>query len=165
MRRRRPQVTGQGGAVKNEGHLILTNCLVAGNGAGVGGGVANLQYTWITFSTLSNNVSAGVGGGIFNGPGATLNMDNSTVTGNTASDGAGLYAAGNYFLTNSLLSGNLALGAFGTGGGDGGGIRSSNATAQLVNCTVSGNQAQNASTGGGRGGGLRVDTGSVAVRC
>ncbi len=137
------------GRFKNEGHLILTNCLVAGSAAG--------RWRWPGQPAVrpdhlqhpeQQRRRPAVGGGVYNGPGATLNLDNSTVTGNTAADGGGLYAAGNYFATNCAMWGNLAARELlAPAAVTAAGSAVPTATAQLVNCTVSGNQAQNPSGG------------------
>jgi hypothetical protein len=91
------------------------------------------------------------GGGILNV--GTVNLTNSTVSGNTASSssyysyssGGGIYNAGTVNLTNSTVSGNTA-------DSDGGGIENLGGTVNLTNSTVSGNTASSyyfASFGGG----------------
>ena len=78
------------------------------------------------------------GGGILNH--GTLRMTNSTVSGNTNSDGpgGGIFNWGTLTLTNSTVSGN-------TTSGSGGGIRNDGSggggTLRLTNSTVSGNTA------------------------
>ena len=81
------------------------------------------------------------GGGIFNR--GTLNIINSSISNNTASDGSGggICNRGEATITNSTISGNDA-GTF----GDGGGIKNSEGTLTITNSTISGNSA---SVGGG----------------
>jgi hypothetical protein len=88
-------------------------------------------------STLSGN-SANVGGGIFNaGP---LTITNSTLSGNSAAtDGGGIVNVGSVTVTNSTLSGNSAA-------KNGGGIVNLRALT-MTNSTLSGNSA--AKNGGG----------------
>ncbi|NES25240.1 MAG: DUF4347 domain-containing protein, partial [Symploca sp. SIO3E6] len=132
------------------------------------------------FSITANNVTlkdititkgevTGNGGGInFAGTG-TLTLENSTVSGNSATgsfggfggdggdggNGGGIFAdSGALTLTNSTVSGNSATGGIGGNGGgnggnggNGGGIFANTGALTLTNSTVSGN-----SVAGGRGG-------------
>ena len=88
------------------------------------------------------------GGGIFNETAGTLNVLDSTVSGNdagAAGSGGGIYNTGTLYVARSTISGNKA-------GKDGGGIFSDTAVGSLkittlANSTISGNDAGN--TGGG----------------
>ena len=155
-----------GGGIKNEGQLMLSNCIIQNCVAGAGGGLANLQNAIIECCTLINNQALGLGGGIFNTQQATLQIVDSTVSSNAAPDAAGVLTSGNLFVTNCTVSWNLASGAFGTCDGNGGGIQSLGGQAWVVNSTVSGNQAAAyaLSPGGGTGGGIRVDGGVLSLR-
>src|SRR6266536_2279936 len=86
----------------------------------------------LTNSTVSGN-SAKEGGGIYNW--RTLSLTNSTISGNaTAGFGGGIYNGGKTLsLTNSTVSGNSAA--------IDGGISSISATLSLTNSTISGNSA------------------------
>ena len=65
----------------------------------------------------------------------TTTLTNCTVSGNSASNGGGLYnGGGTTTLTNCTVSGNSA-------GGGGGGLFDNSGTTTLTNCTVSGNSA------------------------
>ena len=123
----------------------------------------------VTNSTLKDNFAASGGGGIFN-RGGTLNITDSTLSGNSASSGGGITNIGGTLnITNSTLSGNSSEGAaggiFNVGGtltvtnstinnnhsafGNAGGILSVVAvTVNIMNSTLSGN------TAGGGGGGI-----------
>ncbi|MEO6026645.1 MAG: right-handed parallel beta-helix repeat-containing protein, partial [Candidatus Binatia bacterium] len=138
--------------VNTPGALTLTDVVVTKNGDAVGdisqgGGISN-WYGVLTLTrvTVSDNVVAGNGGGIsirFNP--ATLVMTDSTVGGNTASQGGGIdnRDEGAATLTGCTISGNQASA---TGSNGAGGIVNT-ATATLTNCTVSGNQAKNGAGG------------------
>lgn len=112
-------VTFQGGnavsaaGILNEGILTLTNCTVAGNTAGTGGG-----------------------GGIFNS-GGTLTLNASTLYANTSGNngGSGLYNNGTATVNGSTISGNSTS-------GDGGGIYSNAGMLTLNGCTIVDNSAQ-----------------------
>src|SRR5829696_3719196 len=100
--------SGAGGGIHNDhnGPLTITNSTISGNtvpasadgsfGGGEGGGIlseifADGTTTRIINSTISGNTAAGdgaIGGGVFNSRGATV-IEFSTITLNTASDGAG----------------------------------------------------------------------------
>ncbi|MDQ6831888.1 MAG: Ig domain-containing protein, partial [Chloroflexota bacterium] len=84
---------GDGGGIRNDGTLTVTNSTLSGNSA-------------VLFSA-----SGGYGGGIENGNG-TLTLTNSTLTGNSASsfDGGGIETFGTSNLTNTIVAGNTAAG-------------------------------------------------------
>jgi autotransporter-associated beta strand protein len=99
--------------------------------------------------TIANG-KVGKGAGILNG--GTLILQNSTLSGNsaTASGGGGIYNSGTLTLQNSTLSGNSAP-------GPGGGIDNYKGTLSLQNCTLWGN------TAGVFGGGIENDQGAATV--
>jgi hypothetical protein len=120
-----------GGGIYNQGTLSVRNCTISGNsatGRGLGGGISN---------------DARTGSGV-------LTIDSSSVTGNSASVGGGIYSSGNttVTVTNCTISGNTATGTSGTAA-SGGGIfndgtaLATNLTAALIvsNSTLSGNSA------------------------
>src|SRR5439155_20477715 len=90
-------------------------------------------------STLSGNSTGGTGGGIDNG--FTLNLGNSTLSGNSAAEGGGINNSGQSTLNNVTLSGNSAPLSGGGIDNRGGG------TITLTNSTLSGNSTNGA--GGG----------------
>jgi hypothetical protein len=127
-------VNGPGGGIELvDGNLTVTNSVVTGNFAGLGGG--------------------GVYASLLAG---TVTVSDSTISGNTAGSGGGVYAylqrAGALLLTNCTLSGNKASGAGGALPG-GGAISISapvnNGTGlfHVTGCTLAGNSAS------GQGGG------------
>ena len=119
------KVVGEfGGGIANGGDLTLVNSTVRENAAesqpepcggdpcaaGRAGGIWNGGEGTLTLvsTTVSGN-TADSGGGIFQS-GATLMLTNSTVSGNTASEGGGIYndGSGPATLTNSTVSENSA---------------------------------------------------------
>src|SRR5205823_1656551 len=114
-------------------------------------------------STVSGNSATGTdpapsgyGGGIFFGDTASsLQMTNSTVSGNSASgDGGGVANEGNATIDTSTVSGNSAVYGGGIYNGD------TAATLHMTNSTVSGNSASAAAVApDGPGGGI-FNTGS-----
>lgn len=81
-----------GGGVDNENPatLIITNCAVSSNSAGLGGSAFNSGMLTIAGSTFSGN-SATEGGGAYNSGGGTLTINNSIISGNTATTAGGWY--------------------------------------------------------------------------
>ncbi|MGQ4416602.1 nitrous oxide reductase family maturation protein NosD [Streptomyces sp. SAS_269] len=95
---------------------------------------------------------AGVGGGIRNNPSATVTLINSTVEGNTAQYGGGIYTYGTVHLIRSTVKNNTAQ------GGPGGGIMTdTTVVVTLDNSTVERNSADDG------GGGLYIRAGSTAA--
>ncbi len=125
-----------GGGIRNDGTLTVTNSTVSGNTAeSFGGGIWNngmLSTLTITDSTVSGN-TASSGGGIYND--GRLTMTDSTVSGNTVTDfGGGIRNVGTMTVTDSTVSGNRTDDA-------GGGILN-DGTLTVTNSTVSGNTAE-----------------------
>jgi hypothetical protein len=157
---------GGGGIYNSEGTVTLTNSTISGNqtkdGGGIyndgnssifinGGGILNRGIVTLTNSTISGNSAYSVaGGGIYN-DGASVTLVNTTISGNQAIWGGGIYYAGGFLIdsgtlnvTNSTISGNS------TSGGDGGGIFiSGGGIVTLTNSTISGNSAYSVAGGGG----------------
>jgi hypothetical protein len=111
-----------GGIYNDHATLTLNNCTISGNLASVGGGIFNDGFQGNAMLTLNNCAVTGnsidfSGGGIFNdgqqGGSGTLEITNSTLSGNSALFGGGI--ANNGFggngvvtLKESTLSGNSA---------------------------------------------------------
>ncbi len=151
--------TRKGGGVYNEGRLDLTNTHVTANRSEAhGGGVFNNgRYPVLTVdrSTISGNVAALYGGGIYNW--GALTVTDSTISDNsaTAGDGGGIYT-GPFWgwpaqVIRSTISGNSA-------GHGGGGIGNFWGRLQVSNSTISGNTA-----GAEGGGGISSLYGNVTV--
>lgn len=114
-------------AVASTGNLTLGETTVSGGAtvgsqfpAKTGGGVLNRGTLLLLSSTVVNNVASD-GGGVFNDSFASLNLTNSTVSGNLAiNDGGGVFnhTAGTLVISTSTVSDNL-------GGGKGGGVQNS----------------------------------------
>ena len=121
-------------------HMSLTNGATTGPGGGISGFAASLT---LTHSTLSGN-AASLGGGIY---ARYVTLTNCTLSGNSANNGGGIWIRGGN-VTGSTLSGNSASGT-------GGGIYTVGALT-LTNSTVSGNSAQSTGLGAVGGGGILV---------
>jgi len=154
--------TLEGGGILNSGELTLRECVVTGNHAGAGGGVANRAEGILTLdrTDLVTN-TAGVAGAINNSGSVTMEngslsgnetnddggamVNYGTITGNdmtfqgnTSGDNGGIYwGSGSLTLTNSLITGNTAA--------DEGGaiINFSGGDVTLLSSVVSGNRAVN----------------------
>jgi CSLREA domain-containing protein len=119
------------------------------NGSGTyGAGIYNLGTLNLTDSTVSGNIAtSNNGGGIYNNQ--ILTVTSSTISGNIAgAHGGGIYNSNSTTLTvtNSTISGNTASGT-----SQGGGIYN-NGPLTVTSSTISGN------TAGGNGGGIIVGT-------
>jgi hypothetical protein len=113
--------------------LTIRNALNAGSGGGIQNDGGMLT---VMNSTVSGN-EADVGGGIWNSSNSILTIMNSTITGNIASnEGGGILSFGDVTITNSILSSNTA-------GTDGGGIATTGASSSLevTDSILSGNTA------------------------
>ena len=159
-----------GGLWNGSAIMTITSSAITGNtadGDGAdqgGGGIYNLSGTVnISAETvISNNVAsgtAGSGGGILNDAGGQLTLSNVTLNANTANRaGGGIEdnsgAGGMFMLTDVTLSNNITF----TSPGNGGGLHITGpGSVEIVNGTVSGNQA------GAEGGGLWNGTGTMTI--
>ena len=100
-----------GGGISSFGTIGLDNALIRGNqatGSGsAGGGVFNGGLANITNTSLLNDITAGLGGGIYNDTNATLTLRaNSLVSGNRAADGGGIYNLGTASVGESSIISN-----------------------------------------------------------
>ena len=135
----------KGGAIFNNGTANINSSTISGNISAVkGAGIYNdiTGVLTITDSTISNNASTGNGGGVFN-KGSSLNISKSTISGNTsAANGGGVSnnSAGPVTISYSMISSNSAA--------SGAGIYNNNSRLNISNSTISGN------SGTGYGGGL-----------
>jgi parallel beta-helix repeat protein/predicted outer membrane repeat protein len=112
-----------------------------------GAGIHSRENLSLTACTISGNVATNrSGGGVFTSFGALV-VTNSTISGNTAYRGGGIYTGDNTTITGSTISGNAANAIGGNGGG---GIVTADGdsnTLTITNSTISGNSAN--SNGGG----------------
>ena len=136
-------------------NLSLHGVTVTGGslGAGDGGVIRNSGSLTVENSTISGNtLTNGDGGGIFNSSG-TVTVTNSIITGNTLTNGEGggiFNSSGTVTMTNSTISGNTAA-------NNGGGISNNTGTFTIMNSTVAGNTAAN------NGGGIFNNTGIFMI--
>jgi hypothetical protein len=139
----------RGTILLTSGDLIIAKDLtIRGQGAGIlaisgdkSGHRVCVQGFSVTISGLTFKDSKTSNGFINNA--GTLTLSNSTVSGNTGTDIAGISNQGTLTLNNSTVSGNTSSGTFGAGG------IVNNGTLTLNNSTVSGNTRTGAGGGGG----------------
>lgn len=89
--------------------VTLTNCTVSGNRSTTGGGgIINISPCTINGTAITGNETAGPGGGLVNTINGTVAFDAaSSVIGNTASDGGGIFNnSGTVSLNGAQVSGN-----------------------------------------------------------
>lgn len=142
-----------GGGIDNRGTLTLEDCVVSNNTGMGGGGIYNPGTLFLNRCTVSNNTAVGdIGGGIFvahfDGLRGTMEVADSTISGNTAGARGGGFITGEdpNTITNTTISGNSA-------GIEGGGIYNGSHLT-IVNSTITGNTA-------GNGGGLSNEAAGV----
>jgi CSLREA domain-containing protein len=129
----------KGGGILAQDSVTLTNSVVSGNKAGeAGGGICTQDTLVLTNSTVQNNMVVSGPGVIGHGGGvdtqiANTTLTNVTITGNSATRGAGVFNDFVMIITNSTISGNI-------GDLTGGGAKN-NATLDLTNVTLYGNTA------------------------
>src|SRR2546423_6846558 len=129
--------------------LVDKSVTINGAGAGVlaiGGNTTSRVFQTATGETVSisgltiRNGQGGEGGAILNADTATLTIINSTLNGNTAGFGGGVFNSGTLTIINSAFSSNMAS--------EGGGIyNSGGGVLTISNSTFSGNAVSE--TGGG----------------
>jgi hypothetical protein len=150
------ETTNSGGGIWNDaGTLTVSNSTITNNfSINVGGGIYNQGVLTLQNNTITSNVSAGRGGGVdqeFDTSGF-MTLSGDTITNNSDSgDGGGLYIdGGTATLTNETISDNSA------NPGSGGGMFINAGTVTLSDNTISGNN----SNAGAGGGGLIVEGGT-----
>jgi len=162
------------GGIRDAGTLVLRHVRLTGNNSGVGFGgglsVENGAHATISDSELDGNVTAGVGGAIFND--GNLVIDRSTLTGNEASSGSGgaiytntgsttlisrtvvtrnsahLHGGGIFNTATMVLSGDRVTSNEASLGGGGGISNASSGTVFLLFTEVASNSPDNCSPQG-----------------
>jgi len=146
-----------GGGIFNLGTLTVAQSVIQNNSSpnGFGGGIDSVGTLMLTGCTIGGNSSAfggGVSSGTFGFNATSLTITNSTITGNTATGGAGggilTYGVGTDTITASTIQGNHATSGGGIANGDNvSGRGSAGSDVTISGSTVRDNQATG--TGGG----------------
>lgn len=140
---RHGSVSGDGGAILNEGGLTIENSILTNNHASINGGaVANKGTLHLMNTTIIDNDASLNGGGVFSGSNANLLVEQSFILNNTAVNGGGIYneLRGKVEIIDSGIRDNIA--------NSGGGVHSQGSSVVSVdNTTFLGNTAT--TTGGG----------------
>lgn len=140
-----------GATVVIDGVTIQGGTAVGAVGQGDGGGILSREQSMLTLnnSVVRENRAEGRGGGVASQEGATAEINNSTFSQNSADlvrgAGGGLYSAGNLTLLNSTISGNRAA----SGGGIFDELLAQNQSALIQNSTITLNEAVSDVVGGG----------------
>lgn len=142
--------SGNGGGIAlSNTHMAVVNSTIIGNSAVEGGGIFNWfkGILTLTNSTVMNNAAQGRGGGIRSQArprgGVRVTLTNSTVSGNSAAFGAGIFSADDGEASASVLLVNSTV-AFNTATQGAGGIAQSgieDAFLALTNSLVARNRA------------------------
>ena len=142
---------GSGGGIYNASGIVsVTQSSLQSNRAIFGGGAYNAASMTVQASAVQSNTATSFGGGLHNGStAANLSIVTSTVSGNSAVRGGGLYNESAASVSASALVSNTANASGGGAHNAAGGALSSQ------NNTFSGNSAPS-------GGGLNVTAGSSA---
>ncbi|WP_165224841.1 choice-of-anchor Q domain-containing protein [Aquisphaera insulae] len=135
------------GAVASISGLTLTGGLADVGG----GGILSSGTLTVDACVITNNVAATNGGGIDSVGGGSLTLKNSTVSGNRALHGGGIFTNRDVTITGTTISGNTAT--------DGGGIKVYAGTASLTGCVITGNSST------AQGGGLYLRSSAQLVNC
>jgi hypothetical protein len=129
----RIQANRDGGGIYNAYGATLTirNSSINDNAANHGGAIFNLAKLDISGTTMRGNNGGAYGGAINDGGNSAITITESTISGNQASYGGGLYVGGTVSMTNVTVSGNRAT--------EGGALWAASRSVQLINCTFSNN--------------------------
>ncbi len=156
-----------GGIENNAGTVNLENVSLNGNttftSPGNGGGlhVSGAGMVTIVDGEVNNNIAGSEGGGLWNGT-ATMSINGTTISGNTAlgalpdNGGGGIYNlnSGILVIEDAAITENVASGAAGSGGGI---LNDVGANVTIVNTLITGNTSNRA------GGGIENNAGTVTL--
>lgn len=142
----------QGGAILNNGKLIVASVTFSNNNAASDGGAiyndSNLNSLWVTGSTFISNTAQVMGGAIRVAAGSAT-IVNSSFGGNRATSGGGVAVRTTLTLSRSVFYNNVAWNGSMAGAGGGAWFDNQGATFNVTNVTFSGNQAKGVDDAGG----------------
>jgi hypothetical protein len=157
-----------GGGIYNGGTVTATDSSILTNSAAFAGGglyngstvVADTPTVTLTNTTVKDNTSANIAGGVANLIRAVLKTTSGSIEANKALSAGGLYVqdGGTATLDGTAIKNNIADGGSTNNAGDGGGVYSAG-TLTIKNAVISGNEAKTTTTPGsgnasGEGGAL-----------
>jgi hypothetical protein len=136
--------------------VVISGLAIRNGHADFGGGIYNQGILTLINSVVSDNTALYYGGGVYNESGGQVTISNSVVSGNSSPVGGGITNHdGTLLVTTSTITGNLANGADGSGGGIfSGGLGGS---VDVTNSTVAYNTAS------GQGGAIYIGSGTLSV--
>ena len=141
-----------------------TSTSYGAGGGGIGASLATADSLTITGSTITGNTALNGAGLLEYGPGA-VTITNSTISANTASIGANLGSGGGIFVQapTTVTDSTFSDNSAATGGGAYMQVSTGTMTATINGSTFSGNQATEPGTLSPSGGGMFVQNGTVSV--
>jgi len=110
------EVNGSNGLAKVQ---ILNNIITGNVGPGIGGAGIAVEFggaAVIQNNTIQNNTTAGNGGGILVSNSSTADIVGNVITGNSASAGAGIYEAVDFFAQPLMVNNTIAKNTSGSPG-------------------------------------------------
>lgn len=129
--------------------------IIGGKNIANGGGIVNNGVLTLVYVTISDNASDIAGGGIYNGPNATLNIYDSYITNNKSNiTGGGLYLQGSCHLERNEIKQNTVLV---NNNGYGGGCYIVDGDVYMTDCLINANKSQN------QGGGIFINGGQATI--
>ena len=132
-----------GAGVRNEGNLSLFYCTIKNNSTLSG------TFPVAVHSLTGISEGLGTGGGILNTNNGILHIDRSTISGNKADYGGGVWnASGIMIVESSTFSGNTTI--------ESGAAMSLDAETTIVNSTISSNTADSDKNDSGHAGGIAI---------
>lgn len=138
-----------GGGIDNHAALALTDVTITGNTGPEGGGISNRGQLTLEGVTLEANTATDYAGALWNEPGSTAAIHDSTITNNESlllhAPGGAIFNEGTLVITGSTIENN-------TSAGSGGGV------ATAGDLTIAGSSVSN-NTGTESGGGIWLDEG------
>ena len=178
------QESSNGGGINNAGDLTTSGCTVTGNrgtmNIGGPGGIFSAGPLTMTDCTVSANVTPSANAGGIRAIGGPLSLNGCTITGNEGFVGGIAIDVIMATITDTTIADNRANAS---GSANGGGIRVDQGTLDLIQSSVSGNQASTVgggiinangtvtltessvtdNTAGTTGGGIQNDGGTVTL--
>ena len=98
-----------GAGIENAGAVRIVDSTFQDNDADSGGGIFNVGSATVSGTTLAHNLAFALGGAIRNADHATLSITNTTLSGNDAVNGGGIFNSGTLTMASSTVTGNTGL--------------------------------------------------------